>query len=547
MGIYLLIRLGAFLLIPFAYWSTDLLNYSQAGKSALLGGLAVLVVSSWSASRAVSRGNAGIWWAIGVAAPFVFILAMEAFLRDFFGVSHDDAIVIEALFNSNGGEAAEFALANSRGLLKHLVLFISALALFGFAARVSGRYHPPMIGGSLGTGGGLRRRHWPVLAFGGLFLLVHLNPTMRKADPFLYFPLRYAKWEYEIEKTRQLQERLRSTQSDPRLQSMRYAGEGERTVVFLLGESTTRLNWSLYGYPRETTPQLQAVADELLVFRDVITGFPGTDGSIKQIFTPATLREPNLWAKQPDLLTMAGRAGYKTFWLSNHSTDRHGAVSIIASHADVIALTNQGGSRGEGSYDEVLLPEFQRALADPSPRKFIVLHMLGAHPAYHFRYPDSFAVFDDAEDEVARQLSRQGRAPWAVMMRNEYDNAMVYMDHLLRETLDMVHAHAVRTPTAWLFAPDHGEDVAHYTNFVGHNSRVRSMYEIPLLFWSSDGFGGGSIKRDILCARPYQLDVLDNTLLGLLAVRGDYYDASGDLFSPEFRPAARVANGLPYP
>lgn len=318
-------------------------------------------------------------------------------------------------------------------------------------------------------------------------------------------------------------------------------------MVFVLGESTTRLNWSLYGYPRETTPRLQAVADELIVFRDVITGFPGTDGSVKQIFTPATLREPNLWAKQPDLLTMAGRAGYKTFWLSNHSTDRHGAVSIFASHADVIALTNQGGSRGEGSYDEVLLPEFQRALADPAPRKFIVLHMLGAHPAYHFRYPESFAVFDDTDDEVVQQLRGQGRAPWAVMMRNEYDNAMVYMDHLLRETLDMARAHAARAPTAWLFAPDHGEDVAHYTNFVGHNSRVRSMYEIPLVFWSSDGFGSGSIERDILCARPYQLDELDNALLGLLAVRGDYYDATGDLFSPEFRPAARVVNGLPYP
>ncbi|MCC6208701.1 MAG: sulfatase-like hydrolase/transferase [Gammaproteobacteria bacterium] len=547
MGIFLLIRLGAFLLIPCAYWSMDLLNYSQAGKSALLGGLAVLAVSSWSASRATTRGGVGSGWAIGVVTPFVFILAVEAFLRDFFGVSHDDGIVIEALFNSNGGEAAEFVIANSRGMMKHSAFFALALLLFASAAWASGRYHPLTSGRSLGAGGRSKRRNWPLLTFGGLFLLVHLNPTMRKADPFLYFPIRYAKWEYEIEKTRQLQEQLRSTLSDPHLQSMQYAGEGARTVVFMLGESTTRLNWSLYGYPRETTPRLQGMADDLLVFQDVLTGFPGTDGSIKQIFTPATLQKPNLWAKQPDILTMASRAGYKTFWLSNHSTDRQGAVSIISSHADVTTLTNKGGSRGEGSYDEVLLPEFQRALDDPAPRKFIILHMLGAHPAYHFRYPEPFAIFDDAEDDITRQLLEQGRAPWAVMLRNQDDNAMVYMDYLLSKMIDMARSHAARTPTAWLFAPDHGEDVAHYTNFSGHNSRVRSMYEIPLIFWSSPGFSDGTFDREAVRARPYQLDVLDNTLLGLLAVRGDYYEASSDLFSPEFRPGARTYNNMPYP
>lgn len=543
---FLLVRLAGYLAVPLAYWLAGLLNYSQAGKAAVLGGFAVLAMAAWRAARKQAYPARGLLWDTAIAAPFLFILAVEAFLRDHFGVGHDDALVTEALFSTNGGEAAEFIRANSRALLKHTGLFALALAVVWATAWTSSRRHGPVAAvvprGRFGRPGTL-----PVLIFGGLFLLLHFNPTMRKADPLLYFPLRYAKWQHDVELTRDLQTRLAAAQDDPGLASMQYTGADRRTLVFVLGESTTRLNWSLYGYPRLTTPRLQEVAGELLKFEDVITGYPGTNGSLEQIFTPATIAQQDLWMTRPDVLTMAKRVGYKVFWLSNHNTDRSGPVSVIAAHADVLTFTNRGGSRGEGSFDEVLLPELQRALDDPAPRKFIVLHMLGAHPAYNFRYPEAYSRFDDSVDMVTRELLGAGRAFWAVMQRNQYDNANLYMDHVLRETLDLTRRADAAVPAAWLFVPDHGEDVAHYSNFVGHNSRVRSMYEVPMLFWASTGFGVGAAAGEVARTRPYQMDVLDHTLLGLLAMRGEYYDPAGDVFSPAFRPAARVFNGRPYP
>lgn len=547
MGIFLVFRFVGFLAIPFAYWSTNLLNYSQAGKAALLGGLAVLAVSAWRITRSGGTGVRGRLWETAVAAPFFFILALEAFLRDHFGVGHDDAIVTEALFSTNSDEAAEFILTNSRALLKHTGLFVAALAAFTAVVWASNRRADRLGADRMRAQAPRFRRPGmlPTLVFGGLFLLIHLNPTMRRADPLLYFPLRYAKWQHDLALTRDLQQRLAEAQDDPGLASLRYRGADSRTVVFVLGESSTRLNWSLYGYPRQTTPRLQEVSREILRFDDVITGYPGTNGSLKQIFTPATISHPDLWMTKPDILTMAKRSGYKTFWLSNHNTDRSGPISIIASHADVLRFTNRGGSRGEGSYDEVLLPELQQALDDPAPRKFIIVHMLGAHPAYNFRYPETFVRFDDMDDAVGRKLFEEGRAFWAVMQRNQYDNALLYSDHVLRETLDMTRARAA--VSAWLFVPDHGEDVAHYTNFAGHNSRVRSMYEVPMVFWASAGFGPARVGEDALQRRPYQLDVLDHTLLGLLAVSGEYYDPAKDIFSDEFRPVARMFNGTRYP
>ena len=44
-----------------------------------------------------------------------------------------------------------------------------------------------------------------------------------------------------------------------------------RTYVFIVGESANRNHLSLYGYKRNTTPKLEAMRDELVVFEDVIS------------------------------------------------------------------------------------------------------------------------------------------------------------------------------------------------------------------------------------------------------------------------------------
>ena len=37
------------------------------------------------------------------------------------------------------------------------------------------------------------------------------------------------------------------------------ASPAPRTIVLVIGESTTRDDWSLYGYSRDTTPKLKAL------------------------------------------------------------------------------------------------------------------------------------------------------------------------------------------------------------------------------------------------------------------------------------------------
>ena len=543
----LLIRVLGWFLILTLYWAMDWLNFLQALKAALLGSLSILALSAWTLKKG-QESRVGRSLNLLVVFLFLIICGFHSFLRDVFGVAQNDLIVVEALFNTNAGETSEFILQNFWSLGKHLIVAILAAAFYWFLMG----WRPVLFRRSsraahLNDSGRGRFIRIPAVIFTGLLLLAHLNPTMRKENPLLYFPIRYAKWERYVENTRALQEKITaSVTMDSALATMRYAESGSRTVVFLIGESVTRLNWSMYGYSRQTTPELESLGPRLLRFSDVITTLGSTVGDIRLMIGPATREHPDLYTEKPDILTIVRSAGYKTFWITNHSTDMAGALSIIADHADVTINVNRGGSRGEGSHDNMILPELEKALDDPAPRKFVILHLLQAHPAFYFRYPESFARFNDVEDEVAKDLKAKGRSLRARKMRNYYDNAMLYSDHILKATIDLCEARTDQS-IAWLYAPDHGEDVAHYSNFVGHNNRVAAMFEIPLLFWKSDRFPLDLTDEESLLTRPYQTDLVDHTLLGLMGIEGDYYDPSHDILSLDFKPESRFTAGKPYP
>ena len=82
---------------------------------------------------------------------------------------------------------------------------------------------------------------------------------------------------------------------------------------------------------------------------------------------------------------------------------------------------------------------------------------------------------------------------------------------------------------AWLYVADHGQDVSHNDNFSGHNHKVEEMWEVPMLLWNSNGYfqEGKSIPpADV----SYQADRIENSVLSLLHIEGNYYKKEFDLF-----------------
>jgi heptose-I-phosphate ethanolaminephosphotransferase len=82
------------------------------------------------------------------------------------------------------------------------------------------------------------------------------------------------------------------------------SGDAPRTLVLVIGESTQRGRMSLYGYPRETTPELDALHKTdpgLTVFNNVVTSRPYTIEILQQALTFANEKNPDLYLTQPSL------------------------------------------------------------------------------------------------------------------------------------------------------------------------------------------------------------------------------------------------------
>ena len=67
--------------------------------------------------------------------------------------------------------------------------------------------------------------------------------------------------------------------------------EQPQTHIFIIGESATRNHMSIYGYPRNTTPVLDSLRDELAVFTNVISSHVQTQASLRVALTAAAAND----------------------------------------------------------------------------------------------------------------------------------------------------------------------------------------------------------------------------------------------------------------
>ena len=54
---------------------------------------------------------------------------------------------------------------------------------------------------------------------------------------------------------------------------------------------------------------------------------------------------------------------------------------------------NVSKSIDASGFDENVLPVFDEILNDTSQKKFIIIHTIGSHYRYNYRYPDAFEKF----------------------------------------------------------------------------------------------------------------------------------------------------------
>ena len=332
-----------------------------------------------------------------------------------------------------------------------------------------------------------------------------------------------------------MQGMLDSASKIPPLHNLKAAGADQpSTLVLVIGESTNRQRMSLYGYPRNTTPELDKLKDQLAIFDNVVTPRPYTIEALQQVLTFADEENPDLYLSTPSLVSMMKQAGYKTFWITNQQTmtKRNTMLTTFSEQADEQVYLNNNRNQNAAQYDGDVIEPFNKALADAAPRKLIVVHLLGTHMSYQYRYPPTFDKFKD----------RNGVPPGVrddqVPTYNSYDNAVLYNDFVVSS---LIKDYAKSDPNGFLlYLSDHGEDVfdsvGHSTLGRNENKPTAPMYTIPFMAWASPKWRENhdwNLAGDL--QRPYSSSHLIHTWADLAGLSFDELDRSKSVVSDSFK------------
>lgn len=362
----------------------------------------------------------------------------------------------------------------------------------------------------------------------------HLVNRMEPAAPW-QFVAGYYNYRNQLNS---LEEKLQANRALPPLKNLVDAnGDTPRTLVLVIGESTQRNRMSLYGYGRNTTPEIDALRlkdKNLSVFNDVVTSRPYTIEILQQALTFADEKNPDLYLTEPSLMNMMKQAGYKTFWITNQQsmTKRNTMLTVFSRQTDQQFYMNQQRNQSSRQYDSVVFAPFKSVLNDPAPKKFIVIHLLGTHLSYQFRYPESYARFTGRDAAVPA-----GVADDTLDTYNSYDNAVLFNDHVLTTLIKTFKA---SDPNGFLlYFSDHGEEVydtpPHKLQGRNEEAPTRAMYTIPFILWSSPEW----VKhhpQDFSAAenRKYSSMNLIYTWSDLAGLRYEGWDPTRSLVNPRF-------------
>lgn len=310
----------------------------------------------------------------------------------------------------------------------------------------------------------------------------------------------------------------------------------DTTLVLVIGESTNRNRMSLYGYERDTTPRLNKIKDELNIFNNVYSPRPYTIEVLQQALSFADELNPELYLSKPNLINIMKQAGYETYWITNQQTQtkRNTMLTTFSQMCDHQIYLNNNQNQNSGvSYDEVVLKPFEDVLNnDLHKKRFIVVHLLGTHNRYEYRYPDSFAKFDNMD--IQKDLNQEQKEVY-----NSYDNAVYYNDFVVSKLINDVKNY--NSNAALLYLSDHGEEVYDDMSFkkLGRNESepTKAMYTVPFMIYENEGYKNIAQKQlsKSFSNRLYSSSDLIYTFCDLSGIYFDGFNSSKSLINKDYK------------
>lgn len=309
--------------------------------------------------------------------------------------------------------------------------------------------------------------------------------------------------------------------------------------VLVVGETARADNFGIYGYNRNTTPRLQAMADSIITYNDAITMSNTTHKSVPLLLTSVGCEENyNEIYSRKGIISAYNEAGYHTVFISNQRRN-HSLIDFLGCEAkDVRFMKDNLPLTAQLSDREMLKPLKQKLDSMKGGKLFIVLHCYGSHFNYKDRYDKGAGVFLPDNVTSAKKKFRKE-------LMNAYDNTIYHTDALIAGVIDLLAGKHM--PAAMIYVSDHGEDI--FDDDRGrflHASPLPTYYQlrVPFIVWASQEW------KDIYTDQWLQLNehrnlpistnrITFHTMLSMSGITSPYYKENEALTSDSFKVTPR--------
>lgn len=433
----------------------------------------------------------------------VAILTLVSAVAEYFVFTYGvmmDEIMLGNVFNTRYSEASGFI---SWTLILYFVLCGVLPALFILLQPIdyeSGKKFGISCGGSLGL----------IL----LLILANFKQTLWIGQYDTELGGLIMPWSYVVNTCRIISINHSKNEEEILLPDGALTDQEKTAVVLVIGESARKANFQLYGYGRETNPQLSRQPD-LHVLQAQSCGTYTTAGC-------RAILEPENSGKLYEILpNYAYRTGVDVVWRTYNWGQPPVHVPEFMNDKDLAKIYPDARRK----YDELLYTGLRERIEKSDRDKvLVVLHTNSSHgPEYYERYPKEFEHFTPVPSNVEESNKELDK------LVNAYDNTIVYTDHLLSSLIDTLR-NMEGWNTAMVYISDHGESLGEnglFMHGLPMNMAPKTQYEIPFLVWLSSDFR--TLKADL----PETVDqhYIFHSVIDLLSIQSPAYKEELDIFS----------------
>ncbi|HEY9190428.1 MAG TPA: phosphoethanolamine--lipid A transferase [Sulfurovum sp.] len=309
--------------------------------------------------------------------------------------------------------------------------------------------------------------------------------------------------------------------------------EKRRILIMVVGEAARADHFSLNGYERETNPLLKK--EEIIDFSHMYSCGTTTAISVPCMFS---IYDRNDYDTQKGLhtenaLDVLSHAGIEVIWRDNNSNSK--GVADRVQYENYRTAENNTICDDE-CRDEGMLVGLEQRIEASDKDMIIVLHQMGEHgPAYYKRYPKAFERFTPTcQTNQLEECSQEEIA-------NAYDNALLYTDYFLSQTIQLLKKYEETVDTAMFYMADHGESLGEggfYLHGLPYFIAPDTQRHVGSLLWLGKDFPVDKEKIRNAASNEFSQDNLFSTLLGLFDVQTEVYKKEMDIL-PFDRVAAK--------